>query len=118
MPSLSREHVGVALDMHGCPNRCRHCWLDHQVVATPRTCMSEDDVRWAVAQFRAFRRPGEDLRRQGIGRQLLREVMRLAKQRGVGEFHINTEQDNTAARCLYQSVGANVVGVQLEVELQ
>jgi hypothetical protein len=54
------DDIGLAFDMHGCPNRCRHCWLDHQVVATPRTRMSEDDVRWAVAQFHAFRRPGED----------------------------------------------------------
>ena len=54
------DDIGLAFDMHGCPNRCRHCWLDHEVVATPRTCMSTDDVRWAAAQFRAFRRPGED----------------------------------------------------------
>jgi len=59
----------------------------------------------------------EDLRRQGIGRQLLREVMRLAKQRGVGEFHINTEPDNDAAKALYASLGAEVVGVQMEIEL-
>ena len=61
MPAITLdEDIGLAFDMHGCPNRCRHCWLDHQIVATPRTCMSEEDVRWAVAQFRAFRRPGED----------------------------------------------------------
>ncbi len=60
MPAMMRdEDIGLAFDMRGCPNRCRHCWLDHQVVATPRTCMSEEDVRWAVGQFRAFRRPGE-----------------------------------------------------------
>jgi len=61
MPPIMRDdYIGLAFDMHGCPNRCRHCWLDHQVVATPRTCMTEEDVRWAVAQFRAFHRPGED----------------------------------------------------------
>jgi hypothetical protein len=61
MPALiPGEEIGLAFDMHGCPNRCRHCWLDHGVVTTPRTRMTEDDVRWAVAQFRAFRRPGED----------------------------------------------------------
>lgn len=54
------DDIGLAFDMHGCPNRCRHCWLDHKVVATPRTRMAEDDVRWAVAQFRAFQRPGQD----------------------------------------------------------
>jgi len=61
MPAImADDDIGIAFDMHGCPNRCRHCWLDHKVVTTPRTCMSEDDVRWAVAQFRAHRRPGED----------------------------------------------------------
>ena len=61
MPALSPDDdIGLAFDMHGCPNRCRHCWLDHRVVTTPRTRMSEEDVRWAVSQFRAFRRPGED----------------------------------------------------------
>jgi ribosomal protein S18 acetylase RimI-like enzyme len=59
----------------------------------------------------------DDMRRQGIGRQLLREVMRLAKQRGVGEFHINTEQENVIAQRLYASCGAEVVGVQMEIEL-
>ena len=60
----------------------------------------------------------EDLRRQGIGRQLLREVMRLAKQRGVGELHINTEQDNDAAKGLHAGLGAEVVGVQMEIALE
>ena len=54
------DDIGLAFDMHGCPNRCRHCWLGHEVVATPRTRMTEDDVRWAAGQFRAFRRRGED----------------------------------------------------------
>lgn len=54
------EDIGLAFDMHGCPNRCRHCWLDHQVVTPPRARMTEAEVRWAAAQFRAFRRPGED----------------------------------------------------------
>jgi len=57
MPAITPdEDIGIAFDMPGCPNRCRHCWLDHQVVATLRTRMSEEEVRWAVAQSRAFRR--------------------------------------------------------------
>lgn len=61
MPAMmSDEDIGLAFDMHGCPNRCRHCWLDHEVVATPRRGMGEEEVRWAVGRFRAFRRPGED----------------------------------------------------------
>ncbi len=59
----------------------------------------------------------EDMRRQGIATALMREVIRLARERGVGEFHINTEEDNVAAKALYASLGAEVVGVQMEMEL-
>jgi len=47
----------------------------------------------------------QDMRRQGIGRVLLREVMRLAKECGVGEFHISTEPDNEVAKRLYANMG-------------
>jgi hypothetical protein len=71
MPAITPdEDIGIAFDMHGCPNRCRHCWLDHQVVATPRTRMTEEEVRWAAAQFGAFRRPGGEWTRcsgEGVG---------------------------------------------------
>ena len=60
----------------------------------------------------------EDMRRQGIATALMREVIRLARERGVGEFHINTEVDNHAAKALYASLGAEVVGVQMEIELR
>jgi len=56
VPAIRDPQVGVALDMHGCPNRCRHCWLGQ--AAGKR--MSEDDLRWIVAQFRGFTRAGED----------------------------------------------------------
>ena len=59
----------------------------------------------------------EDMRRQGIATALMREVIRLARERGVGEFHINTEPDNEAAKALYASLGAKVVGVQMEIDL-
>ncbi|HUT74823.1 MAG TPA: hypothetical protein VM221_08315 [Armatimonadota bacterium] len=59
MPAIvPDEDIGLAFDMHGCPNRCRHCYIGIPAAATGR--MTEDDVRWTVAQFRAFRRPGED----------------------------------------------------------
>ena len=50
MPRIDREHIGVAFDMQGCPNRCRHCWLGP---GSSRT-LSEEDVRWGVSQFRDF----------------------------------------------------------------
>lgn len=49
MPEI-KESIGVAFDMAGCPNRCRHCWLG---MGNNRT-LSETDVRWGVAQFREF----------------------------------------------------------------
>ena len=60
----------------------------------------------------------EDRRRQGIGRALLTEIIALAGKRGVCEFHINAEQDNFSAQKLYQSIGAEVVGVQMEVKVR
>jgi ribosomal protein S18 acetylase RimI-like enzyme len=58
-----------------------------------------------------------DHRRRGIGRALLDEACRIAAARGVVEFHICTEQDNEAAQRLYAARGAEVVGVQMEVEV-
>lgn len=43
------------MDMAGCPNRCRHCWLGHP----PNRRVSEDSFRWVVKQFRDWIRPGE-----------------------------------------------------------
>ena len=40
----------MAFDMRGCPNRCRHCYLEY----VSNSKLSEDDVRWGVSQFRDF----------------------------------------------------------------
>ena len=40
----------VCLDMAGCPNRCRHCWLGH----TPNGRMTDEDLRFVAAAFRPF----------------------------------------------------------------
>ena len=42
--------ITVALDMLGCPNRCRHCWLGH----SPNARMGEDDLRFAAESFRPY----------------------------------------------------------------
>jgi len=60
----------------------------------------------------------EDVRRQGIAGTLMREIIRLARQRGIGELHIDTEPDNDAAKALHASLGAEVVGVQMEIDLE
>jgi len=50
MPTIDREQIGIAFDMLGCPNRCRHCWLG----SGSHGVMSEEDVRWGVSKFREF----------------------------------------------------------------
>ena len=46
MPRITRGRIGLALDMNGCPNRCRHCWLG----SASNRRLSPDDVRWAAGQ--------------------------------------------------------------------
>ena len=50
MPKISRNQIGLAFDMHGCPNRCRHCWLG----SSNSRALSEQDVRWGTSLFRNF----------------------------------------------------------------
>lgn len=55
MPAFRSQKIAVTLDMAGCPNRCRHCWLGNP----PNQRMPEETVRWVVQQFREWIRPGE-----------------------------------------------------------
>ena len=50
MPEIKSSELVIALDMNGCPNRCRHCWLGYST----RRAMSEQDLRWAAKQFRDY----------------------------------------------------------------
>ena len=50
MPRIAKKKIGVALDMHGCPNRCRHCWLG----SGSNRRLADDDLRWVAAQFRSY----------------------------------------------------------------
>jgi len=56
MPAITSSEVGVALDMHGCPNRCRHCYLGRPHAGR----VGEEDLQWVVRQFRTSRRSGEE----------------------------------------------------------
>ncbi|MDR2687974.1 MAG: radical SAM protein [Oscillospiraceae bacterium] len=44
------KSLTLCLDMHGCPNRCLHCWLGHDQNAN----MGEADLRCAAEAFRPF----------------------------------------------------------------
>ena len=48
MPKIIGRHLGIAFDLSGCPNRCRHCWLG----CASNTILAEADVRRAVAAFK------------------------------------------------------------------
>ena len=42
------DKITVCFDMHGCPNRCRHCWLGN----TPNGRLTASDLEFAAACFR------------------------------------------------------------------
>lgn len=44
------KSITIALDMFGCPNRCKHCWIGH----SPNGHLSTDDLRFVADQFRPF----------------------------------------------------------------
>jgi len=50
MPIITKKKIGIALDMCGCPNRCRHCYLGHG----SNHRLSDDDLRWMASQFRHY----------------------------------------------------------------
>lgn len=44
------DEITVCLDMYGCPNRCRHCWLG----VTPNGNMAASEMESAVNEFKPF----------------------------------------------------------------
>jgi GNAT superfamily N-acetyltransferase len=46
-----------------------------------------------------------DRRGHGIGRELMNAAMDLARERGAGDMHLGTGEDDVAARALYESLG-------------
>lgn len=44
------EKLTVGLDMYGCPNRCKHCWLG----VTPNGKLSIGDLKFVANEFRPF----------------------------------------------------------------
>ena len=48
MPKIKSREIAIIMDMAGCPNRCRHCWLGHP----PNRRVPEESLRWVVRQFR------------------------------------------------------------------
>lgn len=44
------KQITACLDMYGCPNRCRHCWIGH----SPNGKLSVEDLKFVAEQFRPF----------------------------------------------------------------
>lgn len=44
------KSILLALDMLGCPNRCRHCFMGWR----PNPALSEEDLRFAAEEFRPY----------------------------------------------------------------
>jgi ribosomal protein S18 acetylase RimI-like enzyme len=44
-------------------------------------------------------------RRRGLGRALMEAAIELARERGAGDMHLGTSEDDVAARGLYESLG-------------
>lgn len=47
---MNFKEITVCLDMYGCPNRCKHCWLG----VTPNGNMSISEIEFTAKQFRPF----------------------------------------------------------------
>ena len=52
MPRIDCSHIGVAIDMRGCPNRCRHCYGGLQDRRQPR--MNAQSLRKIARLFREY----------------------------------------------------------------
>ena len=46
------DRLTLSLDLAGCPNRCRHCWLGWG----PNGGLSREDLAWAAEAFRPYAR--------------------------------------------------------------
>ena len=44
------QHITVCLDMRGCPNRCRHCWIGH----APNARLPKEALIALAEAFRPF----------------------------------------------------------------
>ena len=53
-----------------------------------------------------------DLRRQGIGLAMLKELMRLGKERGITRFILEVRAGNAGAISLYQKLGFQMAGIR------
>lgn len=75
---MKLKSITLCLDMYGCPNRCRHCWLG----TTPNGNLSVSDLSFAAEQFRPFTESLQvyDWYREPDYKDNYRELYRLCSQ--------------------------------------
>lgn len=47
---MINKPLSLVVDMYGCPNRCKHCWIGHM----PNRTMEEDADVWLVNYFKPY----------------------------------------------------------------
>lgn len=47
---MNNKLLSICVDMYGCPNRCKHCWLGHM----PNKKMEEGADQWIVDYFKPY----------------------------------------------------------------
>ena len=47
---MENRQLNLVVDMHGCPNRCLHCWIGHM----PNRTMKQDADKYIVDYFRPY----------------------------------------------------------------
>lgn len=47
---INDKSIALCVDLYGCPNRCKHCWLGHM----PNQKMEDDADAWIVDYFKPY----------------------------------------------------------------
>lgn len=47
---INNKSITLCVDLYGCPNRCKHCWLGHM----PNQKMEDDADAWIVDYFKPY----------------------------------------------------------------
>ena len=47
---MYEKSLSLAVDMYGCPNRCKHCWLGHM----PNRKMETGSDEWIMNYFKPY----------------------------------------------------------------